>query len=84
MHIIEISVWQTLAKLDRAVTSFSTYCIPVPFRQLLRRPFKGYSKIILLHSQTFKHDFILILFISVNCMRKSSNRLYLNLELLIS
>ena len=82
--LLEICVSQTLAKLDGAVTSFSSYCIPVPFRQLLRRPFKGYSRIILLHSQTFKHVFILILFISVNCMRKSSNRLYLNLELLIS
>ena len=82
--LLEICVSQTLAKLDRDVTSFSTYCRPVPFRQLLRRPGKGYSRIILSHSQTFKHVFILILFISVNCMRKSSNRLYLNFELLIS
>ena len=84
MHIIQICVSQTLAKLCRAVTSFSTYCRPVPFRQLLRRPGKGYSRIILLHSQTFKHVSILVLFISVYCMRKSSNRLYLNLELVIS
>ena len=82
--LLEICVSQTLAKLDRDVTSFSTYCRPVPFRQFLRSPSKGYSRIILLHSQSFKHVFILILFISVNCMRKSSNRLYLNLELLIS
>ena len=78
--LLEICVSQTLAKLDRDVTSFSTFCRPVTFRQFLRRPGKGYSRIILLHSQSFKHVFILILFISVNCMRKSSNRLYLNLD----
>ena len=71
-------------KLDRVITSFSTCCRPAAYRQLLRGPgirlqpkFSSTKPV-----ATFKHVFIP--FISVNCMRESSNRLYLNLELLIS
>ena len=64
------------------VTRFSTCWRPVPYRQLLR----GLG-IRLQRKFSFTQPDLqtcLYSFISVNCLRKSSNRLYLNLELLIS